>query len=124
MVWSLPNSNACLVMSTKFQDFLQEKKIDPRRLLNASRLEERLRPEDRHLKLEQRRRSGSDGGNEGEENAQRPKPRSGRPVTPRLLHAASTGKPVSGPAKTRLLRAINRILQQRKQDPVDLRALF
>lgn len=111
-------------MSTKFQDFLQEKKIDPRRILAASRLEERLRPEDRRLKLAKRQQSASESGGDGEEKAEQPKPRSGRPVTPRLLHAASSGKSVSGPAKTRLLRAVNRILQQRKQDPVDLRALF
>ena len=54
-----------------------------------------------------------------------PKPRSGRPVTPRLVAAASTtGKLVSGPAKTRLLRAVNRILEQKKQPAVELRTLF
>ncbi len=110
-------------MSTKFQDFLQEKQIDPRRLLIASRLEERLRLEDRRVKLAQRRRKGSESSEEGEK-AEQPKSRSGRPATPRLLRAASSGESVSGPAKTRLLRAVNRILQQRKQDPVDLRALF
>jgi hypothetical protein len=31
---------------------------------------------------------------------------------------------VTGPEKTRLLRAINRLLEQKQQPPVDLRALF
>jgi hypothetical protein len=31
---------------------------------------------------------------------------------------------ITGPQKTRILRAINRILEQRKQEPIDIRALF
>jgi hypothetical protein len=37
---------------------------------------------------------------------------------------ATAGKPVSGPAKTRLLRAVNRLLEQKKQAAVDLKTLF
>jgi hypothetical protein len=40
------------------------------------------------------------------------------------LNNVLAGKPVAGPAKTRLLRAVNYILAQKKKDPVDLRALF
>jgi hypothetical protein len=35
-----------------------------------------------------------------------------------------TGKEVSGPMKTRILKAVNHILEQKKQEKVDLRALF
>jgi hypothetical protein len=41
-----------------------------------------------------------------------------------MLASVSAGKVVSGAQKTRLLRAVNKILEQRKKDPVDLRALF
>jgi hypothetical protein len=109
-------------MATKFDQFLQTHKIDPRRLAVVSRDLERLTPADRQLKLRKYLvRAGKAG-----EGAQAPtdKPRSGRPVTPRLLKQAREGKPVSGAAKTRLLRAVNRVLEQKQKDPVDLRALF
>ena len=93
-------------------------RIDPRRILVASNEVERLRPEDRQLKLKRRR--GKSGG-QADDVA---KPRSGRPVTPRLLDSASGGKPIPGPAKTRLLRAVNRVLEQKKKSGVELKALF
>jgi hypothetical protein len=100
-------------MATKFQEFLSTHKIDTRRLLAASSAIERLRPEDRAIRMKKPA--------EGEEKK---KPRSGRPVTPRLLESVLAGKPVSGPAKQRLVRAINRVLEQKKKDSVDFRALF
>jgi hypothetical protein len=110
-------------MASKFSDFLKENKIDPRRVVASSRSIEKLRAEDRKLKLA-RKLSRSEEGASDEKKEASPKPRSGRPVTDRLLAAASTGGTVSGAAKSRLLRAVNRILEQRKQDPIDLRALF
>jgi hypothetical protein len=110
-------------MSTKFADFLKEHQIDPRRVVAASAQIERLRPEDRALRLARKAaKKKEDGGDEKKEAG--PKPRSGRQVTPRLITAASSGKGVSGAAKTRLLRAVNRILEQKKKELVDLRALF
>jgi hypothetical protein len=110
-------------MSTKFADFLKEHKIDPRRVIAASAQLERLRPEDRAVRLARRAaKKKEDGGDEKKEAG--PKPRSGRQVTERLISAASNGKAVSGPAKTRLLRAVNRILEQKKQEVVNLRTLF
>ncbi len=110
------------LMSSKFSEILEKNKIDPRRLIAASREIERLRPEDRKIRLARRRAKGSEAPTEG---AEKPgKPRSGRPVTPQLLEAARAGKPVSGPAKSRLLRALNRVLEQKKQEKVDLRAVF
>jgi hypothetical protein len=112
-------------MASKFQQFLDDNKIDPRRVLVASRQLERLRPEDRQVRLAKRRARSGEGKPEGdaaEKAAQ--KPRTGRPITDRLMNEARTGKTLAGPAKTRLLRAVNRVLEQKKKDPVDLRALF
>ncbi|HEX6767123.1 MAG TPA: hypothetical protein VF103_16615 [Polyangiaceae bacterium] len=115
-------------MATKFAQFLKDNKIDPRRLLVASRGIERLRPEDRAVKLGKRQAKASSGGApaaaEGEEKKAPAKPRSGRPVTSRVLGAATEGKPLPGPAKNRLLRAVNHVLGQRKKASVDLRAIF
>lgn len=113
-------------MASKFSEFLKENNIDERRLMSSSRQLERLRREDRLARVNAKKKGGDDKPAEGEdaEAATPGKLRSGRPVTPRLLAAAHTGGKVSGPAKTRLLRAVNRILEQKKKDPVDLRALF
>jgi hypothetical protein len=108
-------------MSSKLSDFLETNKIDPRRLLNASRRIERLRPEDRRLR--RLRKKPKEGAAEGDGSAPT-KPSSGRQVTPRLLARAKDGKRISGPAKTRIVRAVNFLLEQKKKDPVDLRALF
>jgi hypothetical protein len=105
-------------MASKFSQFLKDNGIDPRRVLVASNQVERLRPEDRQLKLARRRAKG------GAQASEAAKPRSGRSVTPRLLDAASNGKALPGPAKTRLLRAVNRLLEQKKKNSVELKALF
>jgi hypothetical protein len=112
-------------MSTKFAQFLENNKIDARRLLAASKRIEQLRPEDRAVKLTKRRAKATSGGAAATADAEKPKkPRSGRPVTNRLVQAAGIGKPVGGPAKTRLLRAVNHVLEQKKQQKVDLKAIF
>lgn len=105
---------------SKLSDFLTSKKIDPRRILSASKSLEAFQPEDRAIKLAKRRAKG--GGDEGAKETR--KPRSGRPVTQRAIDAALAGKPVSGPTKTRILKAVNAILELKKADKVDLRALF
>jgi hypothetical protein len=105
---------------SKLAEFLKNNKIDPRRIRVASKELEKHRPEDRALKLKKRLSKGA----EAAKGEAAPKPRSGRPVTAPLLERALTGKAVAGPAKTRILRAVNRVLEQKKKDPVDLRALF
>jgi hypothetical protein len=110
-------------MATKFAQFLQDNKIDPRRILAISGRIERLQPEDRKIKFAKRKSKG-EGAKAAEGEAKPGKPRSGRPVTPRLIDSATAGKPVAGPAKTRLLRALNAVLEQKKQKPVDLKAVF
>jgi hypothetical protein len=109
-------------MATKFQEFLQTKKIDPRRILAASEKLEKLRPEDRAIRLAQRQARASE--DKKKEGLATQKPRSGRPVTQRAIDAAVAGKDVAGPMKTRMLRAVNHILEQKKQEPVALKALF
>jgi hypothetical protein len=110
-------------MASKFTEFLQSNKIDPRRVLSASRKLERLRPQDRALRLARRLKPPSADGEKKAEAAAE-KPRAGRRVTRQLIARAEGGKAISGPAKTRLLRAVNQVLEQKKKDPVDLRALF
>ena len=112
-------------MSSRFSEFLSTEKIDPRRLLVASRQIERLRPEDRQIRLKKRLGKSADAA--AGADAAKPeavKRRSGRVVTPRLLHAATAGGTLSGPQKTRLLRALNRVLEQKKKEPVELRKVF
>jgi hypothetical protein len=109
---------------TKFAQFLAAKKLDRRRILSASRKLEGLQPEDRGIKLKKRQaRAAADGAATTGDKETR-KPRSGRPVTHRAIDAALVGKAVSGPTKTRILKAINHLLELKKQEKVDLRALF
>jgi hypothetical protein len=107
---------------SKLAQFIATKKLDPRRILAASRRLERLLPEDRLIKLNKRRAKAGDGGENAPKETR--KPRTGRPVTHRAINAALTGGAVSGPTKTRILRAVNHLLEQKKQDKVDLKALF
>ncbi len=107
---------------SKFADFVKEKKIDTRRLINASHQLERLLPADRAIKLAKRKAKKSE--DKKDAAATPAKPRSGRPVTARSVDAAIAGKPISGPQKTRILRAVNHILEQKKAGAVELKALF
>ena len=110
-------------MASKFSEFLTANKIDPRRVAAASRELERLRPEDRAKRLARRQAKKSEA--KPVEGAEKPtKPRSGRPATGRALAAAAAGKVVSGPTKNRLLRAVNRVLEQKKKSVTDLKSLF
>jgi len=108
---------------TKFAQFLAAKKLDRRRILAASRKLETLGPEDRAIKLKKRQGRAAAEATPGAEKETR-KPRSGRPVTHRAIDAALVGKAVSGPTKSRILKAINHLLEQKKQEKVELKALF
>jgi hypothetical protein len=106
---------------TKFAQVLASKKIDPRRLIVASQKLENLTREDRTIKLSKRQARASEGDKKTTETR---KPRSGRPITPRALATALAGGELSGPTKTRFLKAVNHILEQKKQEKVDLKTLF
>jgi hypothetical protein len=110
---------------SKFQKFIEENKLDPRKIVAVSRELEKLRPADREIRLLRRQARKSEKKLEGAAaDKAKQKPHSGRPITERQLRDAQAGKPLPGPAKTRLLRAINHVLEQKKRDPADLRALF
>jgi hypothetical protein len=105
---------------TKLSKFIADKKLNAARILAVSHRLETLQVEDRRAK--QARKATKVEGAEKKEVA---KPRSGRPVTPRALDAALTGKAtISGPTKQRILRAVNHILEQKKAQKVDLKTLF
>jgi hypothetical protein len=106
---------------SKLQTFLNENKFDARRVLSSSRAIERLRPEDRRIRLtlSQARRKDDGKRPEGIE-----KPRSGKTVSRPCLQRALAGERLSGASKTRILRAVNRLLEQKKKDAVSLTDLF
>ena len=108
-------------MSNKLSAFLTKNKINEKRLIVASRQIERLRPEDRAIRLKQRQARKSEDGKKPEGLA---KPRSGRTLTAPGIARALKGDRISSPMKTRILRAVNRILEQRKKDQVTLDTLF
>ena len=109
-------------MSSTFEDLLKAKSIDPRRIIAASKKIENLRPEDRAIRLQQKQARKSEDGPKKKEGLK--KPRSGRAITQRSIDAAIQGKPVSGPIKHRMVRAVNAVLEQKKQDKITLKDLF
>lgn len=106
---------------SKFSDYLQQQKIDPRRLLVASKDLEQLRPEDRATRLAKKRLKGGD---EKAKDAAEKERRSGRPVSRPTLDRALAGSAVSPAAKSRIVRAVNAVLTQKKKSEIALRDLF
>ncbi len=113
-------------MASKFANFIQESGIDPRRLMAASAKIECLKLAGRQALAAAKKKKGKKEGKEGEAAPAAAKPElpSTRPVTRVLFDRAIAGKAVRSKSKTRLLRAVNRVLEQKKKDAVDLRALF
>lgn len=105
---------------SQLEAFLADKKIDTRRLIATSKTLENLQPEDRAVKLKRSQARKK----EGSEKVEAPKGRSGRPVSQRTLNAVFGGHVISGPAKTRILRAVNFLLEKKKGEPTDLKTLF
>ena len=106
---------------SKLSDYLQQQKIDPRRVLVASHDIEQLRPEDRAVRLAKKRLKGGD---EKAKEAAEKERRSGRPVSQPTLNRALGGAAVSPAAKSRIVRAVNAVLTQKKKSEVALRDLF
>ena len=92
---------------SKLSDYLQKHKIDPRRVLAASKQLEALRPEDRVIRLA---REQAKGGDEKSKDLAAKKQRSGRAVTRPLLDKALLGKPLTRRTRARVVRAINAVL--------------
>lgn len=108
---------------SKFSDFLKTKKIDARRLTAVSKDLEQLRPEDRAVKLLKTQAKGGNDASKAKLEG-KAKPRSGRAITQPTLDAALKGEPVNGPAKTRILRAVNTLLKTKKVAEVTIKDLF
>jgi hypothetical protein len=106
---------------SKLQDYLSKQNVDARRILAASHELEALRPEDRSTRLAKKRAKGGD---DTAKEAAAKKPRSGKPLSRPTLDRALAGGPVSGAAKTRLLRALNVVLGAKKKGEASLKDLF
>ncbi|MBL8604930.1 MAG: hypothetical protein JNK72_23585 [Myxococcales bacterium] len=106
----------------KFAAYLKEHKIDPIRVVYASTQIEKLTPTDRKALLAKRQTRGKEG--DEAKAARSVEVRSGRPVTAQLLTRVLKGEKVAGPQKSRLVRAMNRIAEQKKLSAIDLSNLF
>jgi hypothetical protein len=106
----------------KFAGYLKENKIDPIRVVYASEQIEKLTPADRQIKLAKRQTRGKD--DDAAKAAKAKKPRTGRPVTTQLVEKALKGGAVTGPQKTRILRAVVRVSEQKKLTAPELSNLF
>ena len=107
---------------SKFAGYLKENKIDPVRVVYASSQIEALTPADRRIKLAKRQARGKE--DDSAKAARSVKPRSGRPVTRQLIERAISGSAITGPQKTRILRAVNYIADQKKLSQAELTNLF
>ncbi len=107
---------------SKFSDFLAQHGIDSRRVLAASKKIEALRPEDRAIKLKQRQMRKKE--EKPTEENRLPKPRSGRTLAGPSLEKALQGASLSGTTKSRILRAVNAVLVQKKKSETTLNDLF
>ena len=111
--------------ANKLKSFLDENKLNTKRVLAVSHKLETLTREDRRIKLTKRQvKAGEAKTGTAGEKKELAKPRSGRPVTSLALDKALSGGEVSGPTKQRILRAVNYLLEQKKKEKIDLRALF
>lgn len=107
---------------SKLSDSLKNHKIDARRVALASKGIERRTSED--LALVAKKAAMKAGKVEKDDAVMKQKPRSGRPVTVPQLERAMRGETIPGPAKTRVVRAVNAILESRKKPVVGFRDLF
>jgi hypothetical protein len=107
---------------SKLSDSLKTHKIDARRIVLASKGLERR--SDADLALLAKKAAIKAGKAEKDDAVLKQKPRSGRPVTLPQIEKAMRGETISGPTKTRLVRAVNAILEGRKKPAIGFRDLF
>jgi hypothetical protein len=108
---------------SKLSDYLKKQKIDSRRLLNVSKKLERLTPEDRAIRLAQKRvRAGT--ASDAEKELAANKGHSGKAVTRPTLDRAMKGEEISAAAMVRVLRAVNHLLVQKKKSEAQVGDLF
>ena len=107
---------------SKLGDTLAKHKIDPRRVLSASKRLEKQTADD--LKLLADKALMKAGKKDKDEAVLKKKPHSGRPVTAPMMARAVAGATVPGPVKTRIVRAVNQLLAAKKKGEVALKDLF
>jgi len=93
---------------SKLSDYLKKHKIDPRRVVAASKTLEALQPEDRKIRLA--RKNAKAGGDDATKELAAKKRRSGRPLSRPAIARALSGKPLPRRARARLVRAVNVVL--------------
>lgn len=107
---------------SKFSDFISEHNLHPRRIAIASTQLEQQTADD--LKLIALKKQMKEGKVDKDEVVLKQKPHSGRPVTDAAIRKAMAGQVVSGPVKTRLVKAVNVLLSQKKKEEITIRELF
>lgn len=107
---------------TKLNDFLTTNKINPKRVVLASKAIESRQADD--VDLIKKKKAMKDGKLEKDPVVQKTKMRSGRPVTEPTLTKAMGGRLINGPSKTRIVRAVNAVLVQKKKTEIGFRDLF
>lgn len=107
---------------SKLGDYLTKNKIHPNRVVTASKELERRQAADHALSA--KKKAMKDGKVDKDEAVLKQKPRSGRPVTAATMTKAVAGQTVNGPTKTRIVRALNAVLAQKKKGEIALRDLF
>lgn len=107
----------------QFADFLNQKGLEPKQILLVSQRLECVRDEDRILMRRREARRRENPGKSYEELGIA-KPRSGRPLRPGHIEAALADKPIPGPVRSKVVRAVNFLLQKKGQEPVRAPDIF
>ncbi len=108
---------------SRLSDFLSAQRVDPRRLLVASKKLESATTEDLVIRLA-KQRVKRNAASDTEKELAKKKGRSGKPVTKRMLDQALSGAPLTRRGKARVARAVNRVLVQKKKDTVAVSDIF
>jgi hypothetical protein len=106
---------------SKLSDYLKKHKVDPRRLLPASKQLEALQPEDRKIRLA---RIMVKGGDETAKELAGKKRRSGRALSAPTLQRALAGTALPRRARGRSVRAVNAVLAHKTKTEAKATDLF
>lgn len=107
---------------SQFAEFIQEKGVEPARIVQQSRALETLTPEDRSRRSQ---RSVARRNKKSYADAEAPKPdRFGRGVSLRTVTNAMEGKPVTRMNRKKIARALDAMLSPQGSEPVDIQKLF
>ena len=97
---------------SKLSDYRTKHKIDPRRVMAASKELEALRPEDRKIRLA---RVNAKGGDDAAKELAAQKRRSGRSISRPAIARALAGTTVTRKTRARIVRAVNAVLAQKSK---------